>query len=260
MAFEWNKLKQGVPGGKVGASGMDSSDIPMQPLDVLPVKKTAAKKQPAFMRAISDRLTDVKNVLEEGKYSLFIKQIVVLLLVVLLVKGATSKLSEHKAKLKDQMAAIKIQQANRDDYLANKQQLLRLEPMFPDIAKKGDWLIRSLIDLFEEHGIKYTMDGNPTEDSSNPVYTTASLSVFIQSKFNDLGNFLADVENGNDLLRVSDFSIMKLGEGEELGENRITLKFNTVFPKEKYAPKLFKDYKQQMANIKKEKAARGGKK
>lgn len=258
MAFDWNKFKQAVKDGnlKEAFGSQASAPAPQEPAAPVPAVAAPApvkkKKQPAIVAAVSQDLKAIKSVAEEGKMQLFLKQVVVLLLVFLVVRYANGKLEEHKSKLRDQMSAIKIQQLNREDYLANKYQLLRLEPKFPDLSKKGDWLLRSLIDIFDSHNIAHNMDGNSREDASDPIYTVVSQTVLFQSQFNDLGKFLEDIENGDRLVRISDLSISKIEDSDLLGENKITVKFNALFPKEKYGPKLFKDYAQQMAQIQKE--------
>ena len=168
----------------------------------------------------------------------------------LLVRGASKKITEHQGVLKDKMTAINIQQLNKEDYLANKQHLLRLEPLFPNNTQKNEWFLRQLIDIFASHNLPSNIDGNISEDSSNRVYSVMSRPVTFQESFKGIGKLIADVENGADFLRISDVTISKLTDAASLGKNSVTLKFNTVFPKEKYAPQLFKDYKQQMEKIK----------
>ena len=103
--------------------------------------------------------------------------------------------------------------------------------------------------LFSKHELAPKIDGNFAENAQK-VYTVASQSVSFQQSFAELGKLLADMENGDDFIRASEVSISKLTTQEGLGENTITVKFNTVFPKEKYAPKLFKDYAAQMEKLK----------
>ena len=45
---------------------------------------------------------------------------------------------------------------------------------------------------------------------------------------------------------MSEFTLTKQTESEKLGLNKISLRFNTVFPKEKIAKSIFKDYDQIM--------------
>ena len=193
-------------------------------------------------------LEDIQVAAHEGKFHLFVKQIVVLLVLFLVVRFITGKLAESKAKIKDKVAAIQIQQANKEDYLENKQQLLRLEPLFPDISQKGDWMLRRLINIFETHNITPNIDGNVSE-TAEKTYTKLVQPVTFQQSFAEIGKLIADIENGDDFLRISEISIVKQTSPETLGENTATVTFNTVFPKEKYAPKLFKDYAQQMKKI-----------
>ena len=152
-------------------------------------------------------------------------------------------------ELKDKIAAITIQNTSKEDYLNNKNHLLQLEPLFPDIEKKSDWMPSTLMALFDAHDLSPKLDGNFTENVQ-PVYTVVSQNISWQQSYQDLGKMFADMENGDAFLRASEISVSKLTGKEELGNNNVTVKFNTVFPTVKYAPKLFKDYKQQMEKIK----------
>jgi len=55
---------------------------------------------------------------------------------------------------------------------------------------------------------------------------------------------------------VSNFIIEKNKDPNHMGENKISIKLNTIFPKEKIAKSLFKDYDQLVAAQKKEAAKR----
>lgn len=191
---------------------------------------------------------DIKNVLAEGKFTLFLKQFIVLAVVFLLVRAVNGKLSARKTELKNSITAISMQQTSKEDYLNNKDHLLRLEPLFPDIEKKSDWMPSTLMALFGNHDLAPKLDGNFAENEQK-TYTVVSQNLSWQQSYENLGKMMADMENGDAFLRVSEVSISKLVGPEDLGNNNVTVKFNTVFPKAKYASKLFKDYKQQMDKI-----------
>ena len=208
--------------------------------------KGKVSKYPIIAK-FKQELQDLKAVLEEGKYQLFIKQVVALLACFLVVRFVCGKLETKKEALRDQIAAISIQKDNKADYLENKQQLLLLEPLFPDVAEKNEWMLRRLIKFFDDRHISPNIDGNPAE-SSGGIYTVFTQPVTFTQGFAALGRLVEDVENGDDFLRISEITITKL-TGEKLGENTVDMKFNTVFPREKYGPKLFKDYEQQIQKL-----------
>ena len=238
MALDLEKFKQNLATGKL--KGIFASKNPKE----IPVW---AKQNPKIME-FKAGMQDIKNVFAEGKFTLFVKQFVVLVGVFLLVRVVNGKLTDHQAELKDQMAAITIQQTNKEDYLDNKEHLLRLEPLFPNMEQKSDWMPSVLMSLFSKHDLSPKLDGNFAENAQK-VFTVVSQQVSWQQSYKNLGKMLADLENGDAFIRVSEVSISKLTGKEVLGDNTVVVKFNTVFPKEKYGPKLFKDYTQQMEKI-----------
>ena len=244
MAFDLEKLKQNFSSEKIKGILTKKSNQEM------PVW---AKQNPKVAQ-FKAGLKDIKNVVAEGKFTLFVKQVIVLAGVFLLVKTVNAKLEKHRVELKDKMSAITIQQTNKEDYLANKEHLLRLEPLFPNQEQKSDWLPSVLMSLFSKHDLSPKLDGNFTENAQK-TYTVVSQPVSWQQSYKKLGKMLADLENGDAFVRVSEVSIAKLTGKEVLGDSAITVKFNTVFPKEKYAQKLFKDYNQQMEKINAQKQA-----
>lgn len=243
MPLDFEKLKQGLlnRGTKVGAANPNVQQASTRKESVL----TSNPKVSAFKQG----LADIKAVGEDGNYKLFVKQFIVVLLGFLAVRFLSGELNAQKTKINDEIAAISAQQTNEEDYLANKERLLRLEPLFPDQSQKNEWLLKALMDVFAAHQIKADINGNANEQAE-PSYTAVSQDVSFQGEFNKLGEFLADVENGDDFLRISQLTINKINDPAMLGQNKIDVRFSTLFPKEKYAKRLFKDYDKQMAKIK----------
>lgn len=212
-------------------------------------EKTTSAEDRAAQTPLQRGLNDIKVVFQEGKAMLFVKQLVVLLVVFLLVRYAMKGLNANRDEIKDKMSALQIQQVNKDDYVANKDHLLRLEPLFPDVSQKKEWMIVRLNSIFEKRKIRVSMDGNPTEDTQG-TYIVGKQPVTFRTSFKELGKLMAEIENGDDFLRVSELTVTKLTDKESLGDNSISVQFGTVFPQNKYAPSLFKDYNEQMAKIK----------
>ena len=244
MPLDFEKLKQGMFNRQANQGAAQS-----QP-QVASAKKSAVSN--AKVSAFKKGLLDVKTVIEEGNYKLFLKQLIFLLIVFICATFLMGKMAAQKAIIVDKVAALAIQKENQGDYLANKERLLRLEPLFPDLSQKGDWLLQTLMKEFDSHKIQANIDGNVIENADD-TRVVISQDVSFQQGFSDLGNFLADVENGDDFVRITELSITKLLDPAVLGENSVKVRFNTVFPKEKYAKKLFKDYDKQMAQIQGEK-------
>ena len=200
------------------------------------------------MVPLKQGLNDVKAMLEEGNIKLFVKQLAVIALAFWGVWTWMGKLKTQKDQIEDRVSAISLQQTHQDDYLTNKDRLLRLEPLFPDMGKKNEWLVQTLMRAFADHNVQATINGNAVEKVESN-YTIVSQEVAFRDSFANLGRFLADIENGNDFLRVSSLTISKLTDANSLGLNSIGIRFNTVFPKDKYAKRLFKDYAEQMKKI-----------
>ncbi len=250
MAFDLNKIKQQLTNNKIfvrkqpNPVGVDTSTNKTN--TPVPTNQSAMGKMMANMK---HGLDDIKRVIDEGNYKLFVKQLIVLLLVFLGVRYFNDKLTQQQNNYKDQISAISIQQTHEQDYLDNKARLIRLEPAFPDMANKNEWLLRKIMDVLEGHRIQANISGNIVE-SSTENYTVTAQPVTFQQEFFALGKFLEDIENGDDFLRISELSIAKVTDTALLGTNNVTMKFNTLFPKEKYGPRLFKDYAKQMQELK----------
>ena len=249
MAFDWNKVKQQLTDKNLFAR--KQQEVPVVPTaDVRqPAVPANEKAATGFTASIKQGLADIRRVLEEGNYKLFVKQFVVLLLVIWGVSTFNEKLEKQKKNYIDQMAAISVQETHKQDYLDNKSRLLRLEPAFPDLSAKNEWLLRKIMDSLESHNIQANISGNITENATDN-YTVVAQPVSFQLGFQELGKFVADIENADDFLRFSEVNITKGTDSASLGMNNITLRFNTFFPKEKYGPRLFKDYAKQMQELK----------
>lgn len=214
------------------------------------------------VEALKKGFQDIQLVMQEGNYKLFVKQFIAVLVVFLVFKYCNGQFSEKINNYTGQMEAIHMQQSSEREYMTNKDLLFELEPHFPDISGKNGWLVSQILGIFKEANLTPQVEGSQSEDASNPTYVSASLKVNSEMDFTRFANFLADIENSDEYLKVSDFSITKDTDPERLGNNKISMKFNTIFPKEKIAQTMFKDYAQIVAKKRaesKKKEAAGGK-
>lgn len=185
---------------------------------------------------------DIQTVSQEGNFKLFLKQFIAVLVIFLAFRFLNGKFAEKISNYEGQMDAIRVQQTSEREYQSNKKKLLDLEPQFPDISAKNEWLLSLTLGLFKETNVTPQMEGGQAEDTSNASYTATSLRVNAEMGFDQFANFLALVENSKDFVKISEFSLEKMKEADKLGMNKISMKFNTIFPKEKIAKSLFKDY------------------
>ncbi len=180
-------------------------------------------------------------VLEEGNVKLFAKQLVVVVAVFLIFRYFNNTFQQKINNYRGQMEAIRSQQSNEQEYVSSKKRLLELEPRFPDMSSKSEWLMTQVLDVFAQAKLTPQLSGTQAEDTMNPNYTLAKLEVSSNATWLQFAQLIASVENRPEYLRISDFSLEKLTDGDMLGQNKIKLVVNTLFPKEKLAPKLFKD-------------------
>lgn len=201
--------------------------------------KTSLKTPNKFVESAKKGFNDIKLVMEEGNYKLFLKQIVAVIVIILLYRYVGGTFESKLINLRGQIDAVQAQRDNEKEYQANKQKLLDLEPRFPDLSSKNDWLLRQLVAIFREANISPTLGSSQAEDSSNAAFTLAAIPVTFQTSFGDFGRLLASIENRPEYLRISEFSLTKVSEN--LGQNEINMRINTIFPKEKIADKMFKN-------------------
>lgn len=190
---------------------------------------------------------DIQTVMQEGNHKLFVKQFVVILVAFLGFRYMSGQFDDKIRNYSGQMDAIRMQQSSEKEYLANKDLLFELEPRFPNIEDKNGWLVGHILSVFQDADLTPQVDGSQVEDSSNPTYEVVSLQASSEMDFPRFARFLADIENSDEYLKVSDFSLSKDTDVEKLGNNKVSIKFNTIFPKEKIAKKMFKDYDKIMA-------------
>ena len=81
---------------------------------------------------------DIKTVLEEGNFKLFLKQIVFVVLLIMGFRYVSGMITQKNENVLGQISAVQAQKENEKEYVANKKKLLDLEPRFPDISTKND--------------------------------------------------------------------------------------------------------------------------
>lgn len=199
------------------------------------MKKLSKNK---FVESIKQGFADIKTVLQEGNVKLFIKQAAVVIVIILLYRGAVKKLNQQNQDIRGQIAAISAQQNNEKEYAASKKKLLDLEPRFPDLSAKNDWLLRQVVSVFKDAHVTPRMASAQTESAAGG-YTVASIPVDFEVSYEDFGKLMANIENRKEYLKVSEFSLTK--QTEPIGNNAIKIQLNTIFPKEKLAKTMFKN-------------------
>lgn len=195
---------------------------------------------------LKEGLKDIKTVSQEGNFKLFLKQGIVVLVIFLLFRYVAGKNAAKVGELHTQLDAIATQQNSEQEYLKNKDILLDLEPRFPDIASKNEWLVGKVLEVFKKGGLSPQVSGQQTEDTSNQTYVAVGLEVKTAAGFDRFAEFVADIENRPEFLKISNFYLKKDTSTSAIGNNEITIQFNTIFPKEKIGSRLFKDYQEQM--------------
>ncbi len=195
-----------------------------------------------YVENIKKGFQDIQTVSQEGNFKLFVKQFIVLLVVFLAYRYLTGKFAEKVNNFNGQMEAIRVQKSSEREYQTNKELLLSLEPRFPDISSKNEWLIGQILGIFKEADLTPQVEGTQSEDASNATYVVASQRVNVDMQFPAFAEFLADIENKDEFIKVSEIAVVKDTDPTRLAQNKISLKFNTIFPKEKIAKSLFKDY------------------
>ena len=190
---------------------------------------------------------DLGIVFQEGNFQLFLKQGITVLAIFLLFRHLTGKNDAKMDSIRTEIDAISAQRASENEYLRSKETLLDLEPRFPNIESKNEWLLSQILGIFREGKLTPQINGDQSEDVSNGMYVAAGYDVTTNANYFRFAEFLADIENKEELIKVSSFSIKKDTNPSNLGNNQITMRINTIFPKEKIASRMFKDYEQQLA-------------
>ena len=196
-------------------------------------------KMNKILESVKKGFADIKMVVDEGNYKLFVKQAVAIVLVFLGYHYLSGALQEQSNHVRGQIDAVKAQQGNEQAYLSNKKKLLELEPRFPDLEAKNDWLLRQIVAVFKDVKLTPQLGTSQAEDNSNASYTVAAIPVTMDASYKDLGRLVAEFEHREEYLKVSEVTLTK--STESLGDNSISLRVNTIFPKEKIAKTMFKD-------------------
>ncbi|WP_428075836.1 hypothetical protein [Candidatus Avelusimicrobium luingense] len=213
------------------------------------------EKTNKYVAQLKQGFADIQTVAQEGNLKLFLKQFIALLVIFLLFKYLSGKFNSKIQNINGQLEAIRAQQVNEQEYATNKKLLISLEPRFSNVEAKNEWLLSQIIDIFKKAGLTPSVEGAQTENDTNPTYVATSMKVSSTMTYDTFANFLAGIENRPTYIKISDFAIEKDTDPNRIGNNKVSLTLNTIFPKEKIARSLFKDYDQLVAAEQQEKAA-----
>ena len=195
-----------------------------------------------FVESVKQGFNDIKLVMEEGNYncsSAVCGHYCGVSAVPVCRRGFAGKIGKYSGA----DSAIEAQFTMQNEYMASKQKLLELEPRFPDVSAKNDWLLRQIVAVFRDSNVTPTLGSAQAEDTSNSGYTVAGIPVTMVLRYGDFGRLLANIENKKQYLRV--FRSYADQTGGNQGQNESTIRINTIFPQEKIAAKMFKDAREE---------------
>ncbi len=208
-------------------------------------------KNNKYVLALQQGFQDIKTVMQEGNAKLFLKQFVALVAILVAWKMAAGKFEEQINNYQTQISSLQVQRSSEKEYVSSKELLITLEPQFPSADEKGEWLRGKLIEEFDKLGIVRNIAEQQTE-TSGAGSVIASRTVGFSANFKDFIKVLTELENQPDYLKVSEFTLDKDTDIENIGLNKISIRVNTAFPNERIISKqMFKDYDQLMEKIKK---------
>ena len=209
----------------------------------------STNKSMKWLEYLKQGFRDIGTVLQEANYKLFLKQLAAVVVLFIVFRWANEALINKQNNVIGQIDAVHAQQNNENEYLSNKTKLLELEPRFPDASVKNDWLLRQIVAVFKDSNLLPKVGSSQAEDASNAAYIVAAIPVDLETSYDNFAHLIADIENRDDFLRVTEFSIDK--NKEQLGQNSVKLRISTVFVKEKIAPIMFKNTAKKQAGDKK---------
>ncbi len=208
-------------------------------------------KNNKYVLSLQQGFKDIQTVFQEGNAKLFLKHFVALIAIIVAWKMAIGSFDKKISDYQTSISSLQVQRSSEKEYLSNKKLLITLEPQFPSVDEKDEWLRQKLINEFDKLGIVRQIAEQQTE-TAGAGSVIASRSVEFTASFNDFMRVLLELENQPDYLKVSEFTLDKDTDIERIGLNKISIRVNTAFPNERVANKqLFKDYDQLMEKLQK---------
>jgi len=175
----------------------------------------------------------VKIILMERGVKFFIKPVFIGILLILILYTQIYQAAERDIFFKtDAIKAAQIQAENLEDYLKDKNNLIALGKMLPDIKDKSSWLLDKLTTILEENNVLASRISEQKEKDLGK-FTSVNIKITLTVSYEELGKILQSIENDDIFLKVVALNLAKKGGQEELlGYNEIDMEVSTVFYKE----------------------------
>lgn len=171
---------------------------------------------------------DVLVIYAEKGMAPFKKPLLIAAPVMLILYGAVYSPSSDKYAAKkiemEHLEAVSVHYSEYNDMLARRSELRRKMPLAKD---KGEWLSYILTSTSKKHGITFDSLMAQEEQKAGPL-TLVSRGASVTSTYEQIGKWLADVENSKIFLKITDLQISRRSAAP--GMVKTTIKLSTVFP------------------------------
>lgn len=161
--------------------------------------------------------------IEPFKKPLLMAAPALLILYAAVYSPSSVKLQEKMTEV-EHLAAISVHYVDFNGMMATKSELRRKMPLAKD---KGEWLSYILTSTSKNHGITFDALMAQEEQKAGPL-TLVSRGASVTSTYEQIGKWLAEVENSKIFLKVTDLQIAR--NKLTPGTVKVTISLSTVFP------------------------------
>jgi Tfp pilus assembly protein PilO len=180
----------------------------------------------SFFYDIKTGMMDVKNMLLEGNYKLFLTPVACVIVLFIIVHYFSDKTAAQVRGLAQKIDAQKAEINNEQEYRNSKAEYENLIRRLPPAEERNEWLLANIDKILSANSIVATRVANQ-ETTTSGIFTIASVTVNMQLSYSQLGKLVEAIENADYFVRISDLNIQRK-EGR-LGYLDVTLKLNTLF-------------------------------
>ena len=185
-----------------------------------------ARKIQAFFK---DMLDSMRVIYGEKGIEPFKKPLIVAVPTLIILYAAVySPLSSKLASSKKRMESLQIIAQHAGDYEDAKTRLMAFQRRLPLIKDKDDWLNFLITNSARTYGISFEGMGAQKETEVGN-FVLVSRDVSVTTNYATLGKWIADIENSQILIRITDLNMRR--DAGNPGLVKVNFKLSTIFPK-----------------------------
>ncbi len=183
-----------------------------------------------FADKLKEDLSNIKVLILDRNWKLFLRPVLVILAVFLLVGYLNRNYQDKVSIIQRKIEAQQAEAANEKDYKFSKSKYQSLLAQLPPSSQKNEWILLQLDAIANKLQLKDAVRSTKGQNTPYGIFEISTAVVTGDMTYNQIGRLVEAIENNPQFLRINNLSLNR--QESDLGKISVRLEVYTAFLEE----------------------------